>query len=251
MAAENPWLPRRGVSANSALRLYCMPHAGGGTASYHAWSAALPDPVDVLPILLPGRERRISEPAQTDLRTTVVAIADALPPEDDLPYAVFGHSMGALLGFELCRELRRRQWSAPAALIVAAFRAPHLAPRSSPIHALSEPEFVTAIQDRFQGIPPEVVNNAELLSLFLPTLRADVQSIETYEYRDEPPLACPLMALGGVADAQVTPAELAAWREHTTGGFTQKMLPGGHFFVAERRSEVIRIVERQLTRPRP
>ncbi len=248
---EELWLPRRGLRSDADVQLFCIPHAGGGTASYHGWTTDISPTIDVIPILLPGRERRFAEPANNDLKTTVKNIADALTSCVRAPFAIFGHSMGALIGFELCRELRRRTHPLPVVLIVAAFRAPHLPATSTPLHKLPDSEFVEAIQKRFRGIPDEVANNAELLQLFLPTLRADITSIENYQYEDESPLSCPLLALGGTEDTQVAPAELAAWRRHTTGEFVQKMIPGGHFFVTERRSETIRLVERELLRRVP
>jgi surfactin synthase thioesterase subunit len=245
---DNPWLPRRGVGADSALRLFCFPHAGGGSAGYHRWSAEFSREIDVIPVLLPGRERRIAESPFDRLPAQIAALTDALAPHLTRPYALFGHSMGALTAFELCRALRRRGVPRPKRLFVAAFRAPQLAAKSSPIHGLPDGELVAAIQERFQGIPPEIAQSEELLGLFLPSLRADIAVIETYQYVPEPPLSCPLTVMGGVNDTQISAAELAAWRLQTDAEFTQKMLPGGHFFVSQAPADVARIVCGQLMR---
>jgi surfactin synthase thioesterase subunit len=244
----NPWLPRRGLRADSALRLFCLPHAGGGSAAFHRWSVEFSGDIDVVPLLPPGRERRIAEVAFSNLFNLVGALADALQPHLTQPYALFGHSMGALTAFELCRELRRRELPAPRRLFVAAFRAPQLPPKSYALHALPDGELVAALQERFQGIPPEIAQNEDLLSLFLPPLRADLTAIETYQYVPEAPLDCLITALGGVNDAQVSVADLAAWRLQTNAEFSQKMLPGGHFFVTQDSANVARIVRGQLAR---
>lgn len=240
------WLPQRGPNPNARLRLFCLPHAGGGSAGYYRWAASFPAEVDVLPLLLPGRERRITEPAETELRKLVHRLADVLAPFAAEPFALFGHSMGGLTAFELCRELRRRSLPLPTHLFVAAYRAPQLPTRSSTLGHLPDVEFVKAIQDRFDGIPAEIARSEELLQLFLPTLRRDVAVIESYSYYPEPALDCPITALGGTDDPQVSVADLAAWRAQTNREFVQKMLPGGHFFVSERQAEVARIVRDRI-----
>ncbi|MBW3598991.1 MAG: alpha/beta fold hydrolase [Planctomycetes bacterium] len=243
---ENPWLPRRGPKPHPALRLICFPHAGGGGAVYHRWSSLLPAEIDVLPVLLPGRERRIQEPPRRDLRGLAAEAADAIAPLADVPLAFFGHSMGALLAFETIRDLRRRGASPPLRLFAAAYAAPQTPRRSDSIHELPDREFLIEIQERFSGVPPQVAGDPDLLNLFLPILRADVAMIETYQYVDEPPLECPITALGGADDQQVSIADLAAWRSQTAGPFQQKIVMGGHFFVAERQAEVVRIVRAAL-----
>jgi surfactin synthase thioesterase subunit len=167
---QNPWLPRRGLRPDAKIRLFCIPHAGGGGAVYHRWAGEFPGEIDVLPILLPGRERRIAEPALNDLRELVAALADALAALTQGSFALFGHSMGALTAFELCREFRRRSLNLPVCLLVAAYRAPQLESRPEPIHHLGDEEFVRTLQERFQGIPQEIAQNPELLKLFLPAL---------------------------------------------------------------------------------
>lgn len=241
-SGENLWLPRRGVCGDAELRLFCFPHAGGGGAVYHRWSRELPPQIDVVPVLLPGRERRLHEAAPPTLGELVTGIADALEPYLRAAYAIFGQSMGALIGFELLRELRRRAQPLPRHFFAAAYRAPQLSRQSEPLHELPDAEFLSKIQERFAGIPPEIARSADLLSLFLPILRADVRLIETYRYYEEPPLACPITALGGADDHQVSIADLAAWRTQTSGEFRQKLFSGGHFFVTTRQTEVLRVV---------
>jgi medium-chain acyl-[acyl-carrier-protein] hydrolase len=230
------------------MRLFCFPHAGGGTALYHRWSGEFPREFDVVPLLLPGRERRLAEPPLSNLEDLATAAADALASCLDKPFAVFGHSLGALLAYETARTLRRRGLLQPMQLFVAAYRAPQLPAKSSPVRNLADADFVKAVQERFGGIPQQIAENAELLTLFLPSLRADFAASETYNYHPEPPLDCPIMALGGVQDGQVSAAELSGWRSHTVAQFSQKMFTGGHFFVSDCSNDVARIVQGRLER---
>jgi medium-chain acyl-[acyl-carrier-protein] hydrolase len=181
-------------------------------------------------VQLPGRESRFREPAFTRLSALIEGLTDALRPFLDRPFAFFGHSMGAVVGFELTRELRRRGGPAPRCLLVSARGAPQLPPRRAPLHSLSDDELVERLT-AIGGVPPEVLAHRELLSLVLPALRADVQVSDTYRCVPEAPLTCPVRAYGGQEDADVTREDLQAWQEQTTGRFDLQMFPGGHFFL--------------------
>jgi medium-chain acyl-[acyl-carrier-protein] hydrolase len=225
----NRYLPND-FAPQAKVRLFALPSAGGGAAGYFRWRPALAPRVDVLPILLAGREARIGETPIADLHTLVAEIADAVEPLVDRSYALWGHSMGAWLAFELARELRRRGARTPDLLIVAASPAPQRPKSDAPLRALPDAEFVAEVSRRFDGIPTAVRGNAELLQLLLPALRADMTLIETYEYADEPPLDVEILALGGTEDRAVPATALADWRRHTSRKFSQRTLPGGHFF---------------------
>src|SRR5205085_10328077 len=162
-----------------------------------------------------GRSR---ESAFARLPPLVAALTDALRPHLDRPYAVFGHSLGALVAFEWVRELRRRHWPTPELLIVSGRAAPHLPPRQRPIHTLPEAEFRAELA-RFNGTPAPVLGHDELMRTLLPLLRADFAAAETYEYVAEPALDVPITAVGGSDDPRATAAELDAWREYTRAGF--------------------------------
>jgi surfactin synthase thioesterase subunit len=238
-------LPRSSESAR--LRLFCFPYAGAGASAYRAWDNSLGAEVAVCPIQLPGRGTRLSEPPCTRLSRLVDALTDALLPQLGMPFALFGHSMGALIGFELARELRRRRGIEPVHLFVSAHRAPQLAPRESPIHQLPADAFVARLR-RLNGTPPEVLDNAELMELALPILRADFELCETHVFRAAERLRCPISAFGGLNDSDVSPEDLAAWRSQTDGPFSLRMFTGDHFFLGDSSAPLLRAVAQDLTR---
>jgi len=230
---KSPWLLCRPMPAPARLRLFCMPHAGGGAAEYHAWSASLPASVQICPILLPGRDTRFSEQHYTDFDRLTDVLVGELQPHLDLPYVVFGHSMGALLAFECVRRLQRSGSPAPLWLFVSGRRAPDSAPDPERLHALPDAEFLDRLNRIYKGIPQELLNNPEILEIFLPTLRADVSVVESYRFEEHEPLDCPIGAFAGEADSSVAWQQLLAWKRQTKGQFAAHIFPGGHFYPRE------------------
>jgi medium-chain acyl-[acyl-carrier-protein] hydrolase len=229
-----PWI--RTVSPRAHKRLFCLPYAGAGAAAFKGWTDSLPATIDVCPVVLPGREHRMREPASADLRALADQLAQALRPlVRRTPYAIYGHSMGSWLGFELVRALRRLRLPAPEHLYVGARRAPHLPSDRPPISDLDRDAFVAAVQDRYQAIPEALLAQPAILDLFLPTLRADFGALDAYRYTEEEPLDVPITAFRGARDTVVPPDGLRAWAQHTRGAFVQHTLPGGHFFLDEDR----------------
>lgn len=219
------------LADNAVMRLFCLPYAGGGSAVFHRWRSALPRGMELVPICLPGREARIHERPHTQWRTLVPEIADAIAPSIDRPYALFGHSLGAWIAYELARELRRRDQRMPDLLVAAASGAPDRPDPPTMLHQMPDDEFVRELSSRFDGIPPAVRDNEELLTLLLPALRADICLVEQYTFDNEPPLAVEILAIGGTDDRAVSATDLAKWRCHTSGRFSARMMPGGHFFL--------------------
>ncbi|HZR97739.1 MAG TPA: alpha/beta fold hydrolase [Chloroflexota bacterium] len=233
---------RRPRAPEPRLRLFCLPHAGGGASLFRGWADALPAAVEVCPVQLPGRENRLREPLYTALPPLAAALATALGPWLDRPFALFGHSMGAWIAFALARELRQRYGIAPAQLLVSGRRAPHLPARQPPIHDLPEPRFLTALRDRYNGLPDVILQEPELLEIYLPIVRADMRLVETFTCATDAPLACPIAAFGGTEDRMVSRDELAAWSDHTARQFTLQMFDGGHFFVQTARPALLAAV---------
>lgn len=229
--ASERWIARRDRTSESRMRLFCLPHAGSGTAAYNSWRRGLPRDVELCPILLPGRESRIAEDACTDCYALVEELAEAMAGWMDKPYAIFGHSMGALLAYELAMALRERYTREPEALFLSGRIAAHLDLPGRPIHALETPEFLAELNERYEGLPRELLEDPEMLAMYLPILRADIALIEGYRPRDRSPLACPMIVLGGTTDRSIRSESLAAWSRHTTGPFQVKRMTGGHFYL--------------------
>lgn len=194
------------------------------------WTALLSKGVQVCPVQLPGRETLRNEPLLARLAPLVEKLTNELEPYLLPPFAFFGHSLGALVAFELARAIRRRGAS-PVHLFVSSFRAPQLPRRGPCIHALPEAEFIRAIQLQYGGIPRVILDEPELLEIYLPILKADLEITETYDYAVEPPIAHPLSVFGGNEDANVTRHELEQWNVQSTGSFTLRMFPGDHFYL--------------------
>ncbi|HVF60151.1 MAG TPA: thioesterase domain-containing protein [Thermoanaerobaculia bacterium] len=249
LSRATPWLAYREIDPRARLRLFCFPYAGGGASAYRAWGAALPTGIEVCPVQLPGREGRLREPPFTRMGPLVEALAGALPLAD-LPFAFFGHSLGALVAYELARALRRRGGPEPLALLLAGRRGPRRPPREEPIHELPDAEFMARLRE-LNGTPEEVLEHGELMALLLPLLRADFALHETWELRPEEPLAIGVSAFGGLADPEVTREDLEDWRGETRGRFRLRMLPGDHFFLHSERALLTEAVARDLSELAP
>lgn len=205
----------------------------------HSWLNGLSDKVDLCPIHLPGREKRRLEPPFVRMEPLIQSLCDALTQFLDLPFALFGHSLGALMAFETARELRRRGLGTPLRLLVSAHAAPQIPRLAEPIHRLPEPEFVDELIRRYDAIPSVILADRDLMEMFMPVLRADLEILETYTYGPGPPLACPISAFGGVLDSTVARNHLEAWQRQTSSSFRMRLFSGSHFFLKESRPEVM------------
>jgi len=224
------WIKRTGQDPQTCFRLFCFPYAGGGASIFRTWPQRLPPDIEVCAIQLPGRENRLKETPFAKLSPLIDALADVLYPYMDFPFAFFGHSLGSLISFELTRRLRRQKAPCPLQLFVSGCRAPQIPDPDPPIHQLPDAEFTEEMR-RFKGTPKAVLDNPELMEVFLPLLRSDVGLYETYIYDHEAPLDCPISAFGGLEDEEVSREELAAWYAQTRSRFNIQMFPGDHFFL--------------------
>ena len=212
---------------------------------YRNWHTFLPESIGVYAAQLPGRGDRLTEPPFLDLPVLIDPLAEAIKPYLDKPFAFFGHSMGALIAFELARKLRSEYGVEPAHLFVSGRRAPHL-PDSEPVtYNLEEAEFIEELR-RLNGTPREMLENPELMQLMGPALRADFRVCQTYVYTDGPRLRCPITVFGGLKDADVTRENLQPWRDHTGGSFMLRLLPGDHFFLHSSCAILLRMIVQEL-----
>jgi medium-chain acyl-[acyl-carrier-protein] hydrolase len=230
-APKSNWLFLLRGNRPPSMRLFCFPFAGGGIATFTGWRSVMPATVELALVRLPGRESRIAEPPVTSIEDLVEKLIPELRPHLDLPFAVFGHSLGALIAFETLRELARLNLGGPFRLFVSGAGAPHR-PNPNPLVAhLDDMNLIRAVSERYQGISADVLDHPALLQLMLPALRADFTMLESYVYREGPPFVFPISCYGGVDDPIVSLEALDAWRECTRGLFQQKIFPGNHFFL--------------------
>ncbi len=222
------WLSRRPPNPARRLRLFCFPHAGGSAAAYYPWPPRLPAAIELAPVQLPGRGARAMEPAFTNAIACAEAAAQALLPLFDEPFALFGHSMGAVIAFELARHLQGRFRITPIRLFVLGRSAPHVALNRPSTWALPDAEFLESVRS-LNGTPDELLNDPEAMALILPRLRADFELVQTYAYRPGPPLACPIRVFGGQDDESVPKESLREWQRHTARTCSVDMIEGDHF----------------------
>jgi medium-chain acyl-[acyl-carrier-protein] hydrolase len=235
----NAWLLRFAARARPAARLFCFPYAGVGPQVFSRWPAGLPAGLEICAAQLPGRANRLHEPAITDLQALAEHLLNAIASRLDLPFAFFGHSMGAVLAFEVARAMASRSLPMPSHLIVSGRRPPYIADIAPPMHSLPDPEFVAEINRRYGGIPREILENQDVLALLLPGLRADITALETHRPPPSTPLPCAILAFGGADDPLTPRAHLEAWRHVTTGAFQICTFPGGHFYLEAQRVELL------------
>lgn len=236
--STDDWLPGHCPPARATCRLLCFPFAGGGASLYRGWQARLPAEVDVCAVQLPGRQNRLDEPPYADLAALVEAVSTALRPLGDLPFVLFGHSFGGLVAFELARLLAERG-QPPAHLFVSALRPPHLLGSRDGRRQRSDSELIAMLRQPYtdgaqgDGASDHDLANHDLASIALPAIRADVSILDNFVCQLGPPLGVPLSVFGGARDTHPTPAELSGWQRYTRGRFRTRVVPGGHFFLAE------------------
>lgn len=230
------------------VQLFCLPYSGASAMVYSRWRRAVPSWLSVLPVELPGRGARLGEPLQTDMAALARQLAAEILSRINGQYALFGHSLGALLAFEIAHALRDAGAPPPLALIASGTAAPTR--REDYERGFADPKSDEELKEQLrdlQGTPPEVLANQELMELTLPILRADFLMCGRYQYRARAPLTCALHVLGGTGD-RASQEQLVAWQREGRGSFILDMLPGGHFFIHEHEARVLRLLSSQLPR---
>lgn len=231
--------------SQAAVRLFCFPYAGGSSLLFRRWKDNLPARIEVCPVELPGRFSLMHTPAFTRMELLVNAIATSLLPHLNKPFAFFGHSMGALVSFELARLLQAKYNLQPVYLFISGRRAPQICDTFTPIHALPESEFVAELR-RLNGTPKAVLENADLMQILIPILRADFAVLENYTYIDQSPLDCAIATFGGLEDKEVSCDELAAWRDMTTNSFDLQIFKGDRFFLHSAQPLLLQSIAQKL-----
>ncbi|MGE5828320.1 MAG: thioesterase domain-containing protein, partial [Micromonosporaceae bacterium] len=217
--------------------LFCLPYAGAGASAFRGWRRAFPAAIDVQPIQLPGRENRIAEAPTFDADS----VARAIARRADRPFAIYGHSMGARLGFDVIRALRRSGSPLPVRLYVGGCYPPDVVDSFVVrIARLPDDEFIPGLEE-FGGTPAGVLDHPELRELLMPVLRADFAWLDQYRCHEEDPLPVPIVAFAGLADRLVQPGQMEGWARHTSAGFQLHAVPGDHFFLI---SDVARLRDR-------
>lgn len=237
---NSPWLQCFVPRPGARLRLVCFAHAGGSAGAYRPWCQLLPDSVELWAVQLPARANRLKEAPITRMGDIVDGVVQALRPLLDRPYALFGHSMGAVLANEVARQLRHAGAPLPSHLFASGRRPPHWPNPDEPLHVLGDAAFVAEIQRRYGGIPPEVAAHQELMEMLLPSLRADIHALENHlPPAGRLPLACPVSVFGG-SDDPLTPHEhLEGWHAESTGPVRVRVMPGDHFYLHQQREALL------------
>ncbi|AFC30326.1 GrsT [Paenibacillus mucilaginosus 3016] len=230
MSNDSKWLVRTPSVQRPVMRLFTLPYAGGSASIYREWAKNLPQSIEVVSIQLPGRESRLFETPYMTLEPMMERICEVIRPLLDVPYALFGHSMGALIAYETARRLQA-EGLPPAHLFASAQSAPHRRKQAEELrHLLPDDLFIDKLRS-LEYTPEEVLRNRELMELLLPMLRADFSVCDTYRFTPGELLRCPVSAFGGYGDKGISQASLEAWGECTEGSFTLRMVEGDHFFI--------------------
>jgi medium-chain acyl-[acyl-carrier-protein] hydrolase len=234
----NRWVTSVNSTTHAKGQLICLPFAGGGASFYRRWSAIVPDTISMFAMQLPGREERMNEPPFERMQELVQAAIVGLVPTLRPPYSLFGHSLGALICYELIHALRQQGHPMPEHLFVSGAMAPQIARTSKPVHELPDNLLIEEIA-RYGGFAEEILDHPELMELLLPRLRADFALFETYTFQQHAPLPCPITAFAGQSDEYVKTDSAAAWQSQTAAEFQFQSFPGGHFFLNEFASQML------------
>ncbi len=246
------WLVTFRPQPAARFRLFCFPYAGGGASLFNSWCENLVPDVELTAVQLPGREERIRDPLARRIHDVTAQLAPVLKPRLDRTYALLGYSLGALLAYDLAIRLSADGTSIrpPSHLFVLARPAPHRKDSRPSFYEWPQEAFLAELQRRYGALPAVLLQSPEIMKIYLPIVRADLEMVDTYEPPEVGALRCPVSAIAGTRDLW-TADEVIAWNSVTTGPFQYRTLPGDHFFLRDSREELCRIICESLVVPKP
>lgn len=227
----SPWLVTPALRPRALLRLFCFPFAGGSATFYHEWQHFIPEYIEIYAIELPGRSTRFREPLRYHMSTIITPILESLYPICDKPFAIFGHSLGSLIGFEVACRLQHAGYTSQG-FLASGRRPPQLPCHEEPLHSLDDNALIKRIT-QYNAVPSGTWEDPDIRALFLPIIRADLQINETYDNSIMTTLNCPVFAFAGTDDSEAPPNLVKCWEQNTHNAFTMTELAGGHFFLKE------------------
>lgn len=234
----NRWVTPVNTTAHAKGQLICLPFAGGGASYYRRWNSIVPETISLFAMQLPGREERMAEPPFNRMQDLVQAALNGLVSALRPPYSLFGHSLGALICYELIHALQEQGYPMPEHLFVSGAMAPHIARATMPVHELPDNRLVEEVV-RYGGFAEEILDHPELMELLMPRLRADFALVENYTFQARAPLPCPITAFAGQSDDYVRKDAVEAWQSLTATEFQLESFPGGHFFLNESAPQIL------------
>jgi len=246
MQNSKQWITCPHPKLEARVRLYCLPFAGGGASIYNSWGKLLGSDIEVCPIQLPARENRYSENAYTNAELLAGVLAEKLKIHSHKPFAIYGHSMGALLAFELTRALQRNFGLIPEHLILGAHRAAHLPRNRQELHRLPDPLFIEKLS-KLGGFPAEVLSSSELMQFLMPTLKSDFELCETYQFKKSELLNCTIHCFAGKHDIEASPDVMSQWKIHTNKNTISHVFDAGHFFIKSHQNELLEKIQMILS----
>lgn len=241
---STPWLVRQ-PGGPRRFRLYCFHHAGGNGLNFRQWQGKLSSAIEVCAIQLPGRGQRMAEQPLSDLFEVVKALAPVIAQQSNLPFAFFGHSMGALLAYELARYCQLHALPTPTALFVSGSPAPQYRKAPRGLHKLDDDALISELA-KYDGTPAEVLQHKELMSMILPIVRTDFAMLDAYQHFPAPLLTMPITVLAGKKDQHTTPEQIDGWAKETSNLCRIQWFEGGHFFIHDESDAVLDCVTADL-----